>query len=414
MPIFRYILFIVFCLICRSSFSQQPGSAADSLTGYVTFHIDLLALKDTIGVFRLGVGGLPVTLKKEGNTLSGTYYIKEPRRSFLSFYPQDTINKYPNEQLNNIASRYEDLFEFLAMPGTTDIAAGNVLLNSQINNARKAQTDYADLVKKGWKNISDFAEKNQHFITRIQNERDKKKKDSLQHILDIQWDHDEQVYYKNEIFNFVKNNPDSPAPLVFLEDYSSGNNLDLRLMASLYNRFTDRIKNLPSAKRFSTTITSLSFNKKIIGKTAPDFTLTDANGKKVSLQQFKGKVTLVEFWASWCGPCLASVPGLVKVYHKYKANGFNILGVSLDLHKDEWLKAIAKYKLAWPQVSELKGFEGNVCALYQVSGIPANFLIDEQGTVVAAHLDEKELDQNLSRLYQQKKTVAYSKNNLPD
>jgi peroxiredoxin len=137
-------------------------------------------------------------------------------------------------------------------------------------------------------------------------------------------------------------------------------------------------------------------NKTAIGSPAPDFTLADTHDKPVALASFKGKYTLVDFWASWCGPCRAENPNVVKAYRKYHPKGFAILGVSLDQQKSNWEKAIKKDKLAWTQVSDLKGWESSAAALYGVTAIPMNFLLDKEGKIVGKGLRGKALEDKLA------------------
>jgi peroxiredoxin len=136
-------------------------------------------------------------------------------------------------------------------------------------------------------------------------------------------------------------------------------------------------------------------DKTAIGSAAPDFTLPDTHDKPVSLSSFKGKYTLVDFWASWCGPCRAENPNVVKAYRKYHSKGFAILGVSLDEQKDPWKNAIKKDKLVWTQVSDLKGWESSAAALYGVKAIPMNFLLDKEGKIVGKGLRGEELEKKL-------------------
>ena len=135
-----------------------------------------------------------------------------------------------------------------------------------------------------------------------------------------------------------------------------------------------------------------------IGGAAPEFTLNDVNGKPVSLASFKGKYTLVDFWASWCGPCRVENPTVVKAYNTYKSKGFEILGVSLDDKKENWEKAIAQDKLAWTQVSDLKGWRSDVAALYGVKAIPMNYLLDKDGKIIAKSLRGEELIKKLGEV----------------
>lgn len=163
-------------------------------------------------------------------------------------------------------------------------------------------------------------------------------------------------------------------------------------------------------KRFTNTKLSSEFQEKVkemaeiaakptgpaIGSVAPDFTLNSLDGKSVSLKDYRGKYVLVDFWASWCGPCRGENPNVLAAYNTYKNDNFTVLGVSLDSDKDKWQAAVAKDGLVWQHVSDLHGWESTVAALYGVQSIPSNFLLDPAGKIIATDLRGAELERVLA------------------
>lgn len=135
-----------------------------------------------------------------------------------------------------------------------------------------------------------------------------------------------------------------------------------------------------------------------IGQLAPDFTQNNPDGKPIKLSDFRGKYLLVDFWASWCGPCRAENPNVVLAYNKYKGKNFTVLGVSLDRDKANWLKGIEEDKLTWTHVSDLKYWDNEVAKLYGVRSIPANFLLDKTGKIVGRNLRGEKLEEALAKL----------------
>jgi peroxiredoxin len=139
-----------------------------------------------------------------------------------------------------------------------------------------------------------------------------------------------------------------------------------------------------------------------IGKKLPDFSQNDQFGKKVSLADFKGKYTLIDFWASWCIPCRNENPVVVEAYQKYKTNGFEILVVSLDSSKEAWIKAIKDDGLTWYHVSDLGGWNNIVSKTFKITSVPNNFLIDKDGVVIAKNLRGEELTKKLAEIFNSK------------
>ena len=142
-----------------------------------------------------------------------------------------------------------------------------------------------------------------------------------------------------------------------------------------------------------------------IGNTAPELNYNDPNGKSITLSSLKGQVVLIDFWASWCGPCRRENPNVVRVYEQFKdkkfqnGKGFNIYGVSLDNNKVRWEKAIVSDRLNWEShVSDLKGWSSAAAKTYKVGSIPSNFLIDGDGVIIAKNLRGPALENALQRI----------------
>lgn len=197
------------------------------------------------------------------------------------------------------------------------------------------------------------------------------------------------------VVKFVKENPASYVSALQLAQ-TFAYDVDPNELEPLFTGLNEEIKNSHFGKQVKEALESAK--KTAIGGVAPEFTLTDVSGKPVSLSSFKGKYTLVDFWASWCGPCRQENPAVVKAYNMYKAKGFEILGVSLDEKKESWEKAIKDDKLAWTQVSDLKGWQSDAAALYGVKGIPMNFLLDKEGKIIAKSLRGEDLIKKLGEV----------------
>ncbi len=197
--------------------------------------------------------------------------------------------------------------------------------------------------------------------------------------------------------DFVRRNPNSYVSLDLADAHSySGvrRNTGKRIFASL----SPELQSTAAGAKVKARL----FNEGLfpIGSTAPEFTQNDVNDQPVSLSDFRGKYVLIDFWASWCGPCRKENPNLVKAYQNFSDRNFTILGVSLDYpgKKDNWLKAIEADGLEWTQVSDLQGWDNAAAKLYGIRAVPHNLLIDPEGKVVAVNLKGIALQEFLAEI----------------
>lgn len=194
-------------------------------------------------------------------------------------------------------------------------------------------------------------------------------------------------------YPFIKAHPNSPVSLYVLTLVYSNNHLDT--VQNLLHSLASPIQNLPTAINIKNLILSAKTNA--IGKIATNFTLKDTSNNQVSLSDYKGKYVLIDFWASWCAPCRAENPNVVKAYNKFKNKNFTIISISLDDSQKNWLNAVKNDHLEWAQLSELKGWDGKVSHDYAVTSIPTNYLIDPSGKIIAKNLRGAELEEALAK-----------------
>jgi peroxiredoxin len=188
--------------------------------------------------------------------------------------------------------------------------------------------------------------------------------------------------------DFIKNNPASYFTPLLLASISS--DMEPDEIDAAINSLDTNVAKVQIIKDLSIRVKALK--NVAVGQKAPDFTLNDVNGTPVSLSSKVGsKLLLIDFWASWCHPCRMENPNVVKVYNEFHKKGFDVFGVSLDRSKDDWVKAIADDKLTWTHVSDLQYWDNAAAKLYAVNSIPANFLLDENGVIIAKNLREGDL-----------------------
>lgn len=208
---------------------------------------------------------------------------------------------------------------------------------------------------------------------------------------------DKALKDKRELMKqFVAANPNSFFSVEALKELSVHLNMNLAILEPLYKSLSPELQNSIAGKEFAA---SMERERRLaIGSPAPEFTQNDVDDKPVKLSDFRGKYVLLDFWASWCGPCRAENPYVVAAYNQYKDRNFTVLSVSLDQpgKKDAWVAAIKKDGLeAWTHISDLKYWNNQVAVLYGIKGVPTNFLIDPSGKIIARNLRGEKLQAEL-------------------
>ena len=209
---------------------------------------------------------------------------------------------------------------------------------------------------------------------------------------------------KNKEFNinFVKESEPSLFSVLLLENLLNSNQLPSNEIREILNSYPPKLQESVSGQRMKEKIDASLATAE--GSLAPDFTAPTPDGKEITLSKVKGKVTIIDFWAAWCGPCRKENPNVVKVYEKYHDKGLEIIGISLDGNprqkdaKQEWLNAIEKDGLTWHHVSNLNYFNGPVAKKYNIRSIPATFILDSEGKIIAKNLRGPALEKKISEL----------------
>lgn len=198
-------------------------------------------------------------------------------------------------------------------------------------------------------------------------------------------------------FNYIKLNiSNGVGEFLFINQYSV---LSPSQQKDLYNQLNDEAKEYRSINIIATN-NGWSNNSLSEGDKFEGIDLMTLNGKTENIADYigKGKVVLIDFWATWCGPCRKEMPNIVSLYNKYKDSGFEIIGISLDNDEDSWKNGVANLNMTWPQFSDLGGWKGKAATSYQINRIPQTFLLDRDGTIVAVDLREESLENKIEEL----------------
>lgn len=361
----------IFLLICALCFFQTNSNAQDS--AYI-IHGNLEKIKS---------GTIFLNIYKQGQTFHDSSKINDGKFEFTGNVTT------PYFASLTLPDRKSDYFTFYIEPAEMTISGrGDSLKLLAVKGSAVNSDD--KLLKERMKTVTKWETENSKFYEQAYKSKNQKVMDSLDKL-----DNDVMKAKRKIVAAFVKENPSSMrGAMAILENFSYY--AEASDVEPLYNDLSEKIKNSLKGREIKKMIES--YARVAIGNHAPEITQPTPQGNSLSLSSLKGKYVLIDFWASWCGPCRRENPHVVEAYNQYKDKGFTILGVSYDTKKDAWEKAIHSDHLYWNQVSDLKGWKNETSDEYGIKAIPSNVLVDKNGIIVAKNIFGEDLTGTLHKL----------------
>ncbi|MEO6948540.1 MAG: TlpA disulfide reductase family protein [Ginsengibacter sp.] len=359
------------------------------LTGFLLVNCHLLAQDSSYTISgnleKINAGIIHLTIYKNGQTITDSTRMKNGKFTFIGTVTSPYFATLTMQEKKN------DYFAFYIEPGQLQIVGRADSLKLLAVKGSKVNDDDR-MLKSSLKSVTAWEATNSKLYETAYKEKNKGVMDSLDEV-----ENEVLMAKRKVIASFIKENPSSLRGAMAIPE-NFGYYAEASDIQPLYNDLTPSVKNSDKGKEVKKMIDV--YSTVAIGKSIPDINQYTTDSALLSITSLRGKYVLVDFWASWCGPCRRENPNIVAAYNQYKDKDFTVFGVSYDTKKNNWIKAINDDHLNWYQVSELDGWKNITSSQFGIKAIPSNMLVDKNGVIIAKNLFGKKLTDKLAEIMQ--------------